>query len=303
MKKTVLALTMAASVLALSACSDKSGGEVILSSKAGDITQTEFYEEMKSTVGENTLRLMAIEKVLDAKYKVTDKEVQAEVDKAKEQLGEQFDAYLAQQGQTPESFTEMMRLNLLQEKALVDGVEVSDKEVEQRIEEMNTELTARHVLLADEKTALEVKKKLEEGADFAEIAKEYSTEEAAQQTGGDLGAFGYGAMVPEFWNGAYALELNTISEPVQSEHGFHIIEVTAKGKAAEALATKDDTEKIREEIRFEKADPNTIIDKVGKIMKDADVKVTDTELKSALDMFLAKDEKEADKEEKETKEK
>ena len=64
---------------------------------------------------------------------------------------------------------------------------------------MAVELNAKHVLVADEETALKVKKELEGGADFAEVAKKYSTEPAAQESGGDLGWFGYGQMVKEFW--------------------------------------------------------------------------------------------------------
>jgi foldase protein PrsA len=297
MKKTILALTMAASVLALSACSDnKASDEVLVKSKVGNVTQSELYNEMKDAQGEQTLQLLVLEKVLDAKYKVSEKQVDAEIKNMKEQLGENFEAYIAQQGQTEKSLKKVLRLNLLQEAALTDGVEVTDAEIEKRIEMMNTELNAKHVLVADEETALKVKKELEGGADFTAVAKKYSTEPAAQESGGDLGWFGYGKMVKEFWEGAYALEVNAISEPVQSEHGFHIIKVTEKRTIEAKELTKEDKEKISKEIQLEKADPSTIIPKVSKIMKDADVKVEDKDLKSALDIFL-----EEPKVEKETK--
>ena len=245
MKKTVLALTMAASVLALSACSDKNAGdEVLVKSKVGNVTQSELYNEMKHAQGEQTLQLLVLEKVLDAKYKVSDKQVDAKVKDMKEQLGENFDAYIAQQGHTEKSLKKFLRLNLLQEAALTDGVEVTDAEIEERIEMMTTELNAKHVLVADEETALKVKKELEGGADFAEVAKKYSTEPAAQESGGDLGWFGYGKMVKEFWEGAYALEVNEISEPVQSEHGFHIIKVTEKRNIEAKELTKEEKEKL-----------------------------------------------------------
>jgi foldase protein PrsA len=295
MKKTVLALTMAASVLALSACSDKNAGdEVLVKSKAGNVTKTELYNEMKDAQGEQTLQLLVLEKVLDAKYKISDKQVDAEIKTMKEQLGENFEAYIAQQGQTEDSLKKVLRLNLLQEAALTEGVEVTDEEINKRVEMMNTELNAKHVLVADEETALKVKKELEGGADFAAVAKKYSTEPAAQESGGDLGWFGYGKMVKEFWEGAYALELNAISEPVQSEHGFHIIKVTEKRKVEDKNMVKKEDENVRKEIQLEKADPSTIIPKISKLMKDADVKVEDEDLKSALDVFL--DEKKVEKE-------
>jgi foldase protein PrsA len=295
MKKTVLALTMAASVLALSACSDKNAGdEVLVKSKAGNVTKTELYNEMKDAQGEQTLQLLVLEKVLDAKYKISDKQVDAEIKTMKEQLGENFETYIAQQGQTEDSLKKVLRLNLLQEAALTEGVEVTDEEINKRVEMMNTELNAKHVLIADEETALKVKKELEGGADFATVAKKYSTEPAAQESGGDLGWFGYGKMVKEFWEGAYALELNAISEPVQSEHGFHIIKVTEKRKVEDKNMVKKEDENVRKEIQLEKADPSTIIPKISKLMKDADVKVEDEDLKSALDVFL--DEKKVEKE-------
>jgi len=303
MKKTILALTMAASVLALSACSDKNAGdEVLVKSKAGNVTQSELYNEMKDAQGEQTLQLLVLEKVLDAKYKISDKQVDAKVNDMKEQLGEGFDAYIAQQGHTEESLRKILRINMLQEAALTDGIEVTDKEIEERVKMMATELNAKHVLVADEETALKVKKELEGGADFAKVAKEYSTEPAAKESGGDLGWFGYGKMVKEFWEGAYALEVNAISEPVQSEHGFHIIKVTEKRNIEAKEMTKEEKENLSKEIQLEKADPSTIIPKISKIMKDADVKVEDKDLKSALDVFLVEPEVETETEtEKETK--
>lgn len=283
MKKSVLALTMAASLVALSACSDKeANSEVVVSSKAGNITQEELYNEMKKSIGEQTLQLLIIEKVLEDKYEVTDKEVSQVLADTKEQLGDSYEQYLAAQGQTEEDLRDILYLNLLQEKALTEGIEATDEEVAERLKEMNTEIQARHVLLDDEETALEVKKKLEEGADFTEVAKEYSTEPAAEQTGGDLDWFGYGKMVPEFWNAAYNLEVNKLSEPVASQHGFHIIEVTDKREVKENKKSEEDA---RKDVINGKADPSTIIEKISKLLKDADVKVKDKDLKTALDLF------------------
>src|SRR5699024_4291313 len=190
MKKKMLAFTLAASVAALSACSG-GGDEKVMTSKAGDVTKDEFYQEMKASVGEQALQMIILEKVLDDKYDVDDKQVDAEFDKNKEQLGENFDAFLAQQGQTPESFKKMIRLNKLQEAALTDGVEVSDEDLEKRLEESQTEINARHILVEDEATAKEVKEKLDKGDDFAKLAKEYSTDPGSKDEGGELDWFAY----------------------------------------------------------------------------------------------------------------
>ncbi|WJY27704.1 MULTISPECIES: peptidylprolyl isomerase [Sporosarcina] len=285
MKKTVLSFTLAASVLALSACSgNASDDEAIVTSKDGDISKSEFYKEMKDSVGEQAVQMMVIEKVLESKYDVSDKDVQAEYDDAKKQLGDNFDQYLASQGQTEQSFKKSIKLNKLQEAALTDGIEVSDDEVNKYLEEKNVELKASHILLDDEEKAKEVQKKAEAGEDFAKLAKEYSTEEAAQQSGGELGWFKKGDMVDEFWQGALKLKKGEISGPVQSEHGFHIIKLEDK-KVDDKKPSKEDKEKAKEELKMNKADSSKLVDKVSKLVKDADVKVKDKDLKGALDLF------------------
>ncbi|MFB5088749.1 peptidylprolyl isomerase [Psychrobacillus sp. PGGUH221] len=286
MKKTVLSFTLAASVLALGACSNDSAdnSEVIATSKVGDITQNDLYEEMKSSIGDQAFQLLMIEKVLDSKYDVTKKEVDAQLKADKEQLGENFEAMIAQQGYTEESYKKYLELNLLQEKALIEDVDVTEEEVKAEYENIKNEINARHVLVADEATAKKVKSELESGKDFAEVAKEYSTEPAAQQSGGELGWFGKGAMVPEFEEAAFALEKNVISDPVQSQHGFHIIEVTDKRTIEESY--EDKKAELEKQLKLEKADTSTLLTKVSKMMKDADIKIKDEDLKTALDQFL-----------------
>jgi peptidyl-prolyl cis-trans isomerase C len=85
-------------------------------------------------------------------------------------------------------------------------------------------LRARHVLLATEDDAKRVVVELEKGRDFAEVAKEKSTGPSGPQ-GGDLGYFGEGDMVPEFYNAANALEIGAYSAPVQSQFGWHVIKL------------------------------------------------------------------------------
>lgn len=288
MKKSVLTFTLAASVLALSACNGGASDDAkVVTSKAGDITKNELYEEMKESVGKQALQVLIIEKVLASEYEVTDKEIEAQFKKEKEQMGETFEQYLVEQGQTEESYKKYIRLNLLQEKALTEDVKVSDEEVKAQYDTMKTELNARHVLVADEETAKEVKAKLDAGDDFAEVAKEYSTEEAAQESGGELGWFTSDKMVPEFSEAAYALELNTISEPVQSDFGFHIIEVTEKRETDIDIGTLEENKvEITKTLKLKKADPTTLLPKVSKLMNDADIKIKDEDLKDAIDQIL-----------------
>ncbi|TDL35395.1 foldase [Jeotgalibacillus sp. S-D1] len=288
MKKWIATASLVAGVAGLVACSDdNAGGDVIATTSAGDITKEEFYKEMKSTVGEQALQMMILEDILQEKYPVEDEEIQADIEAMKEQYGgeEQFNAVIAQQGHTEESFSEMLRLNKLQENALVADIEVTDEEIEKKYDQMKKEVNARHILVEDEETALEVKKLLEEGGDFTELAKEYSTEPAAQESGGELGFFGPGQMDPAFEEAAFNLEPNVISDPVQSSFGFHIIEVT-ETKEVEVADLEEMRDDIAHDIKMSKADQTQITPIVQGILRDAEIDIKDEELSSSFDSLL-----------------
>lgn len=286
MKKSFLTVTLAASVLALAACSDSGDGEVIVSSDAGDVTKDELYQEMKTSIGEQAVQILMIEKVLAENYEVTDKEVDEEYNSNKEELGESFDQFLAQNNQTEESYKKVIRLNLLQEKALTEDVEVTDEEIQAQYDRQGTELNARHILVADEETANSVKKELDEGGDFAALAEKNSTDTGSAANGGNLDWFGPGAMVPEFEEVAYGLEVDEISEPVASEFGFHIIQVLDKRQVEDQPAFEDQKEDIRSELAISKADQTTLLPKVADLMKEANVEIKDEDLEGALDDIL-----------------
>lgn len=101
-----------------------------------------------------------------------------------------------------------------------------DKEVAAMPQE--EEVHARHILVESEDVAKDVIKQLDEGKDFAEIAKEKSTD-SNKDEGGDLGWFGKGRMVPEFEQAAFALEKGAYTKtPVKSQFGFHVIKLEDK---------------------------------------------------------------------------
>ncbi len=84
---------------------------------------------------------------------------------------------------------------------------------------------ARHILVADEATANDVRKQLAAGTDFAGLAKLLSIDTGSKDKGGDLGWFGRGKMVAEFENAAFSLKVGEISQPIKSTYGYHIIQV------------------------------------------------------------------------------
>ena len=87
--------------------------------------------------------------------------------------------------------------------------------------------TARHILVDSEEICLELKKEIEQGTDFAEVAKQNSSCPSGA-SGGDLGEFGPGMMVPEFDEVVFSAPVNTVQGPVQTQFGYHLLEVTSR---------------------------------------------------------------------------
>jgi peptidyl-prolyl cis-trans isomerase C len=87
------------------------------------------------------------------------------------------------------------------------------------------EVHAGHILLATEEDARSVKKQLEQGADFGELAQKMSKDPSAAQNKGDLGFFTKDRMVKPFADQAFSMKVNQISDPVKTRFGYHIIKL------------------------------------------------------------------------------
>jgi parvulin-like peptidyl-prolyl isomerase len=88
-----------------------------------------------------------------------------------------------------------------------------------------TEVRASHILVDNETHAKQIKAKLDDGEDFAELAREKS-DCPSRKEGGDLGFFGRGKMAKPFERKAFDMDVGDISEPVETQFGWHIIKKT-----------------------------------------------------------------------------
>jgi hypothetical protein len=131
-------------------------------------------------------------------------------------------------------------------------IKIDEKELEKRFAELKKEATEAAEKAASAGTKIkELKKQLdglkgkELAAKFAELAKTNS-DCPSKEKGGDLGEFTRGRMVPEFEKAAFALPLNTVSDPVKTQFGWHLIMTTKKTPAVEAKAdTPASPEKVQ----------------------------------------------------------
>jgi peptidyl-prolyl cis-trans isomerase C len=183
------------------------------------------------------------------------------------------------------------RMAFLQQRALhselIDkevGAKITDEEVRARYDKQMAdtppanEVKARHILVKTKEEAEAIIKQLDGGADFQKLANEHTTDPSGKTSGGDLGYFAPGQMVPEFETAAFALEIGKYTAvPVQSQFGWHIILVEDK-RAQQPPAFDTVKDQIRNLVFREK-----YFAMVSDLRKAAKVDVTDPDLKKAVD--------------------
>jgi len=121
---------------------------------------------------------------------------------------------------------------------------VNDKMIEEEYKKIietlkgKEEIKVSHILVETEETAKEVKKQLNKGSKFADIAQKYSTDQSSKASGGTLGYVMQGQLVPDFEKKAFSMKTGEISDPVKTQFGWHIIKLEDKRKAT--IPTKDE---------------------------------------------------------------
>ncbi|WP_336055477.1 peptidylprolyl isomerase [Nitratireductor sp. CH_MIT9313-5] len=185
------------------------------------------------------------------------------------------------------------RMEFLRQRALHSAYientvmnEITDEAVRARydkqISEMKPveEVRARHILVETEEEAKEIIKQLDDGGDFAEIAKEKSKDGAAAE-GGDLGYFTKGRMVPEFEEAAFGLEAGSYSkEPIKTQFGFHVIKVEDKRNQQPPAF-----EQVQNQFRSV-VFRDLYVEQLAKLRGDANVEIEDEALKGQVDTLL-----------------
>ena len=127
---------------------------------------------------------------------------------------------LSNEGIKEETFRDRVKMFLIR-------IEILD-EITKDLPNSQEQVWVRHILVEDQETANEVAGQLADGSDFSELAATYSLDDINKDSGGDLGWFARGAMVQAFEEAAFALEVGEISEPIETDFGWHIIQALSK---------------------------------------------------------------------------
>ena len=131
-----------------------------------------------------------------------------------------LDDWLKSSGFTMDEFRQTVREQLTVEKVF--------EKVTASVPTTAEQVRASHILVATKEEADAVLVRLKAGESFAKVAEDVSIDDGSSVDGGDLGFFPKGFMIPEFETAAFALTVGKVSDPVQTQYGYHVILVTER---------------------------------------------------------------------------
>lgn len=321
-KKIIIGLAMISALSFLvTGCGKKAelkdGAEVAVSLKGTKITATKYYEEIKEK-NITTLIDLIDNSILNKDYPTDDdekKEVENQLSQMKKNYAEnddeKFQTIIKQYFgvETVDELKEMLSLEYKRNKAVKDYISdnLTDKEIEKYYKNnVNGKIKASHILItvdttsesseeekekAEQKALKEAKKiikYLNEGKDFAELAKKYSDEEGTAINGGDLGYFDPNEMVEEFATAVKNLKNKEYTkEPVKTKYGYHIIYKVDEKEKEKLDDVKDE---IKEKLTTEKLDNDSTIyyESLIKYREKKKIKWNDSALEKAYNDYMDK---------------
>ena len=277
------------------------------------ITATDYYNEIKET---NISKLVEMidHQLFDEEYPATDEEdedVKSQIDQIKESYSDEatFNSVIQQYFgvSTEDELEDLLRLEYKRNEAVVDHIEddLTKEEIKEYYDEnIIGDIKASHILItpdttedasseeqqeAEEKAlrkANRIVEKLDNGEDFAELAKQYSDDEATKDNGGDLGYFNTDDMDENFMDAVKELKKNEYTgNPVKTEYGYHII---LKTDQKDKPKLKKVRSQVKEDLANEKLDNDSTLhyQTLMDIREEKGIKWNDDELKKQYEEYM-----------------
>ena len=206
---------------------------------------TAQYDQLKASIVNYLVQNEVIkQQAADMNVSVTQKQLDERVKQITQQVGGQtkLDALLKKQGVTMEQLKTQLEAQMLQDAVRTkvgDNAKVTPEQIQAYYNDPKNKsqfvvpdsIEARHVLVNTKAEAQKVQRLLtadNSDANWNKVAKQYSIDPGSKDKGGSLGSFPKGRMVPEFEKVAFSIKPGTVSAPVKSQFGWHVIEVTKK---------------------------------------------------------------------------
>ncbi|WP_042168223.1 peptidyl-prolyl cis-trans isomerase [Paenibacillus gorillae] len=237
-------------------------GKAVATVNGVKITQDKLYHALLPQGGASTLDGLITKELIDqaadkASVKITDEDVTGEIDSLIKQFGsaEALNSALTQNGMTMEDLREDAGMQLKIRKILEPQTKVTDDDVKKFYDENKAsyatpeQVRVSHIMLGTKEEAADVLKQLKDGGDFAKLAAEKSTDTQSGPNGGDLGFISKssGSGDEAFDKAAFALDVNELSDVIQTSAGFHIIKKT-EVKAATNPTFEEKKEDVRKQL-------------------------------------------------------
>ncbi len=223
----------------------------------------QYIEQFRKQILDDLIdQKLVLQQAEKEKIKVSDKEIDDWVKQIKEQFpsGKDFEAKLKELNMSLEDLKENRKEQILSQKMIekiVKGEKVTGKEVQDYYDKNKEEFKdpekakIKWVVISDEGKAKEVRDQLAGGADFAQVAKDNSTDPATKESGGELGLKSRNELAPEVADAAFSIELNKLSDVIKMQQGFAIIKV--EEKQSERQKTFDESkDEIKNKLLSEK---------------------------------------------------
>ena len=198
-------------VALLAGCSNGSGGASIASVNGENISKAQLDSKLEDSAASKQVLNTIVQGMLIDQYAKDNNIVisQADIDKKEAEIKSkypagQFEQILKSQNLTEKDVQDILRQQLVLEAAVGKKVKITDAQIKDYFDKNHAtldkpeQIRAKHILVADPKTAAMIERKLKSGGDFAALAKKYSTDPSTKDKGGELGFFQKGQMVPAF---------------------------------------------------------------------------------------------------------
>jgi len=288
MKKLITTLALMSFVI-LSACNNgaDTNKHVIAEVEGVTITEAQLIAELKERYSDAVVKSLVEEIIYDVyaqSVDITEEDITNELNdlRAANNLTDdvKFTQYLAVQNiGTENNFRNLIKQHLIVQLKASDIPVVTDTEILEQYD-VGKEVEASHILVGDIETAQKVLNSLDEGQEFSVLAQEYSSD-GSSAGGGSLGYFGRGQMVPEFEKAAFSLDVGEVSEPIQSQFGYHIIKVTDRTPFEESF------EEVKDELEaaISKSKVRSLDEVHRGIIENATIEIKDQQYK---DLFKTK---------------
>lgn len=294
-KKLILATLGLFSVMTLAACSSSSD-ETIATMKGNKITVSDFYAEAKLTSANQQLaRNMIIYQAFEDKYgdKVSQKQVDKQYNQTAKQYGDSFESQLESAGYTKDSYKKAIKQQLAMEAGLKAHVKLTDADYKAAWESFHPEVEAQIIQVASEDEAKEVKTEAsKDGADFAKIAKEKSTDSTTKEDGGKVTFDSTSTTIPaEVQAAAWKLKDGEISDPITVTNASTYTQSYYIVKMVKTSSKGNDMDKYKKTLKTiatdAKVSDSTFSTKViGQVLKDQNVKIVDKSFSNILSTFI-----------------